>query len=149
MTELSLVSSVAITTAKVAAVATASALAAEKVIERNNTVYFLVDGDGIVQYVGRTTNVKNRIAAHAKNPSRSGLEFQIVKSGLTLAEAKGLEQVLMIENHTINTANRMNNQINGISPLNRKLGVYMEATRGIVDFSWNFLSNEALYWLGQ
>ena len=55
----------------------------------------------------------------------------------------------MIENHTINTANRMNNQIYGISPFNKKLGVYMEAARGITELSWNFLSNEALYWLGQ
>lgn len=51
----------------------------------------------------------------------------------------------MLEHHTINTANKMNNQINGISPFNRKLGVYMEAGRGALSYLENQISNEILY----
>ncbi|MCL2137801.1 MAG: hypothetical protein FWH40_09875 [Coriobacteriia bacterium] len=33
----------------------------------------------------------------------------------------------MLQYHTINISNRMNNQINGVSPLNKNLSVYLEA----------------------
>lgn len=48
--------------------------------------------------------------------------------------------------HTINTANKMNNQINGISPFNLKLGVYKESAVGMLGYAWNQASNEILYW---
>jgi hypothetical protein len=69
-------------------------------------------------------------------------------TGLNALEARGIEQMQMLSHHTINTANRMNNQINGISPFNPKLGMYMEAGRGAVAYLGNQISNEILYWTG-
>ena len=63
-------------------------------------------------------------------------------------QARGLEQIAMLEYHTINTANKMNNQINGISPHNKSYGVYMEAGRGVARYLENKVSNEILYWTG-
>lgn len=40
----------------------------------------------------------------------------------------------------------MNNQINGISPFNPKLGVYKEAAVGMLSYAWKQVSNEILYW---
>ena len=42
----------------------------------------------------------------------------------------------------------MNNQINGISPKNKKIGIYMEAAKGALGYTWNQVSNEVLYWTG-
>ena len=42
----------------------------------------------------------------------------------------------------------MNNQINGISPHNKSLGIYMEAGRGVAGYLSNLISNEILYWTG-
>ena len=42
----------------------------------------------------------------------------------------------------------MNNQINGISPSNKNLGMYMEAGRGVAGYLENQISNEILYWRG-
>lgn len=139
----------------VAGVSTAAAVtsaAAEKSYQKkmqpNNTVYRLVDSGGQTQYVGRTTNVAAREEAHRKNPSRKDLTMEIIAPNLNYFEARGLEQIAMLECHTINTANRMNNQINGISPFNRSLGAYMEAGRGVAGYLGNQISNEILYWTG-
>jgi hypothetical protein len=45
----------------------------------------------------------------------------------------------------------MNNQINGISPSNKLLAIYiyMEAGRGVAAYLENQISNEALYWAGR
>lgn len=69
-------------------------------------------------------------------------------TGLNAIEARGVEQIQMLVHHTINTANKMNNQINGISPFNSKLGIYMEAGRGALSYLGNQISNEILYWTG-
>ena len=49
-------------------------------------------------------------------------------------------------NHTINTANKMNNQINSVSP--KYWGAFKELALGILNYGWNQMSNEILYWTG-
>ncbi len=120
----------------------------ERKNRKNNTVYRLVDSCRQTQYVGRTTNVDARKNAHKQNPDRANLQFEVIASDLNYYEARGLEQLAMLECHTINTANRMNNQINGISPSNKSLGIYMEAGRGVAGYLGNQISNDILYWTG-
>ena len=55
----------------------------------------------------------------------------------------------MGEISTLNTANRMNSQINGIGPGNRLLNTYMEAGRGVASYIENQVTNEMLYWIGR
>jgi hypothetical protein len=43
----------------------------------------------------------------------------------------------------------MNNQINGISPLNPSIGVYMSAAKGALKYLENRIENEYLNWTGQ
>ena len=113
---------------------------------KNHTVYGLQDpSTGKIEYVGRTTDPAKRAAAHKSNAARQHLEMVPLATGLNAIETRGVEQIQMLEHHTINTANKMNNQINGISPFNRKLGVYMEAGRGTLSYLENQISNEILY----
>lgn len=138
--------------ASVSTVAAVTTAVAEKVVEkttkRNNSVYVLKDEKGTVQYVGRTTDVAKRAKAHKANPARAGLELEVIQPNLNYAEARAVEQAAMAYYHTINTANKMNNQINGISPFNAKLGIYKEAAVGMLGYTWNQVSNEILYWTG-
>ena len=132
-----------------AAAAVTSAVAektVEKIANRNNSVYVLKDDTGTVQYVGRTNNVSRRRAAHSANPARAGLEMEVIASGLNLPEARALEQAGMAYYHTINTANRMNNQINSVSP--KYWGAFKELALGVLNYGWNQMSNEILYWTG-
>ena len=117
-------------------------------LPRNHTVYGLVDSNGNTQYVGRTTNPEKRENAHANNPQRSHLNFVPIATGLNAIEARGVEQIQMMYHHTVNTSNKMNNQINGISPRNPNLSMYMEAGRGVLSYLENKISNEILYWSG-
>ncbi len=94
------ISSAAVTTSlTIAAVATAVTIGAttaahvaerieKKTERRNNSVYVLRDATGTVQYVGRTNNVAARKAAHDANPARTGLEMEVIASGLNLPEAR-------------------------------------------------------------
>lgn len=152
------ISSAAVTTSlTIAAVATAVTIGAttaahvaeriEKKTERwNNSVYVLRDATGTVQYIGRTNNVAARKAAHDANPARTGLEMEVIASGLNLPEARALEQAGMAYYHTINTANKMNNQINSVSP--KYWGAFKELALGTLSYGWNQMSNEVLYWAG-
>ena len=117
-------------------------------LPRNHTVYGLVDSNGNTQYVGRTTNPEKRENAHANNPQRSHLNLVPIATGLNAIEARGVEQIQMMYHHTVNTSNKMNNQINGISPRNPNLSMYMEAGRGVLSYLENKISNEILYWSG-
>ena len=137
----------------VAGVSTAAAVTsavAEKTVEktakRNNSVYVLKDDTGTVQYVGRTNDVDRRRAAHSANPARAGLRMEVVASELSLSEARALEQAGMVYYHTINTANRMNNQINSVAP--KYWGACQELALGTLNYGWNQMSNEILYWTG-
>ena len=118
------------------------------VLPRNHTVYGLVDSNGNTQYIGRTTNPERRQASHANNSYRSHLTFVPIATGLNAIEARGVEQIQMMYHHTINTSNKMNNQINGISPFNPNLPMYMAAGRGALSYLENKISNEILYWTG-
>ena len=146
---------VAASVGKVVLAATGAAVVSEIVektydnLPRNHTVYGLQDpSTGKIEYVGRTTNPAKRAAAHKNNAARQHLEMVTLATGLNAIEARGVEQLQMLVHHTINTADKMKNQINGISPFNRKLGVYMEAGRGVLSYLENQISNEILYWTG-
>ena len=54
------------------------------------------------------------------------------------------EQAGMAYYHTINTVDKMNNQINSIAP--QYWGVYKELAKGVLDYGWNQMTNEILYW---
>ena len=115
----------------------------------DNTVYKLVDSSGKTQYVGRTKNVTARKNAHNNDPNRKHLKMIIIEPNLNYYQARGLEQIYMLYYHTKNTKDRMNNQINGISPSNKLLNAYMEAGRGAISYLDNQISNEILYWSGE
>ena len=119
---------------------------AEKNAQTNNSVYVLKDETGAVQYVGRTNNVEKRKVAHNSNPARAGLEMEVIASGLNLYEARALEQAGMEYYHTKNTLNKMNNQINGVSP--KYWCAFKELAKGVMNYGWNQMSNEILYWTG-
>lgn len=76
------------------------------------------------------------------------MNFVPIATGLNAIEACGVEQIQMMYHHTVNTSNKMNNQINGISPRNPNLSMYMEAGRGVLSYLENKISNEILYWSG-
>ena len=118
--------------------------AVDKSTRQNNSVYVLKDSAGEVQYVGRTNNVEKREAAHRANPLRDELEMVVIASGLNLPEARALEQAGMVYYHTINTANKMNNQINGVAP--KYWDAFKEVALGVLKYGWNQMSNEILYW---
>ena len=145
--------SVATTAAVVATVSATAAVVANEIeksadqtSKNNNSVYVLVDDAGAVQYVGRTVNVKKREAAHRANPFRHGLRMDVLESGLSLKQARALEQAGMAYYHTINSANKMNNQINGVAP--KYWGVYKPIALNALKYGWNKMTNEILYWTG-
>ena len=107
----------------------------EKRTAQEYTVYKLVDSTETAQYVGRTKDLKARKAAHERNPDRAELTLVIIKDNLTMEEARGLEQYYMNYYHTLNRDNAMNNQINGISPKNKKIKIYINAAK-------NYLGNQ-------
>ncbi len=144
---------IAATAGKVALAATGAAAISkavenkyEKRMQPNYTVYRLVDYNdgGKTKYVGRTVNVAARQNAHANDPSKAGLSFEPIASGLNYYQARGLEQIAMLEYNTRSALNR----INGISPQNRNLNAYMAAGRDVAHYIDNQISNEILYWTG-
>ena len=116
--------------------------------EKIYSVYRLVDENGDTQYVGRTKNEVKRKEAHKSNPFRRDLDFEVLATGLDYYEARGMEQILIMEYNTINTANRMNNQINGISSKNTLWVLYMEAGRGALKYMGNRISDDVLDLIG-
>ena len=89
------------------------------------TVYALKDSAGVVQYVGRIKNPVARKRWHTL--MKPGLAFKRLDENLTYAEARGLEQMYMIQYDTVHKGSFMNNQINGISPNNPRAGEYFLA----------------------
>ena len=73
-------------------------------------------------------------------------KMEVIASGLNLPESRALEQAGMAYYHTINTANKMNNQINSVSP--KYWGAFKELALGTLNYGWNQMSNEILYWTG-
>lgn len=65
----------------------------------------------------------------------------------SVAEALSqLQRAIAHTRHTINTANKMNNQINSVSP--KCWSVFKELALGTLSYGWNQMSNEILYWTG-
>jgi hypothetical protein len=128
-----------------AALSMTAAIALNATLPRNHTVYRLQDGDKTL-YVGRTTSIEKREKAHnAPGSKTAGLEMVIIKPGLTSLEARGLEQIEMLE---YNTKNYLNS-INGISPRNENRDIYMHFGRQVAQYLGNTISNEILCWTGQ
>jgi hypothetical protein len=133
-----------------AAVVAAGAVAhtAEKVLKKRLTqtysVYFLQDENGVIKYVGRVTDsgYDARMRYHA---STRGLTPKYRISGLSYAEARGLEEIGMMECHTLNALNPQNNQIHGISSINKNIDFYLEAA---CNYLWNRAEGTLLDILG-
>ena len=70
----------------------------------------------------------------------------MIASGLSLPKDRALEQAGTAYYHTINTANKANNQINGVSP--KYWDAYKSVASGVLDYGWNQMTNEILYWTG-
>ena len=106
---------------------------------KSYSVYFLEDQNGTIQYVGRVTDegYSSRMAYHYA--TRNLTPAQRI-SGLSYNEARGLEELGMIQCHTLNAKNPINNQIHGISIRNRKGEIYMNA-------ACNYLFNRAENWV--
>jgi len=138
--------SVAIASTTVSAVAYTQEELAKKSGSKNHSVYVLKDADQNVQYVGRTSNIQARAAAHSTNPNRANLEMEVLATGLSYGEARALEQAGMIYHHTLNTADKMNNQVNGISP--KFWGDFILVAEGTINYAWNNMTNEILCWAG-
>ena len=126
---------VATTALKVAVLAEAAAIAAKARENKQNqtySVYFLEDDNHAIQYVGRVTDsgyssrMKHHEATKHLTPAKR-------ISGLTYEQARGLEEIGMIECHTLKPKeNFINNRIHGISSSNPKYGEYMRAGRNCI-----------------
>ena len=115
--------------------------------QKTYTVYRLVDPlTQKTEYVGRTSDPVSRENAHKNSVLRGHLTFIIIESNLDKETARGLEQYYMNYYHTKNTENKMNNQINGISPTNPKAIIYFQAA---LKYFENQVSNEFLNWAGK
>ena len=62
-----------------------------------------------------------------------GLVLAFAARGLTRDEARGLEEIGMIQCHTINTLNSLNNQIHGIAWSNARGETYLQAAYAYLD----------------
>ena len=104
-----------------------------KKYSRGYTVYFLEDDSHVVQYVGRVTDVgyPARMAYHLKTKN---LTPQYTVSGLRYDVARGLEEIGMIQCHTLNALGPKNNKIHGIGLHNPSAELYMRAA---IDYLFN------------
>ena len=103
-------------------------------------MYFLADAYGNIRYVGRVTDrgFRDRMTYHRIT---RGLRLAKRVSDLTYAEARGLEEIGMIECHTLNPTNPQNNQIHGISAKNPRGDMYIQAAS---DYLLNRAENSLL-----
>ena len=85
-------------------------------------VYTLVDDDGIVRYVGRTKNLKQRLKNHEKSVKNGSLSLGSYVSNLTYSQSRSLEQTLMVYYHTREWLDECgNNSINGVGKGNKNI----------------------------
>ncbi|MDA7025189.1 DNRLRE domain-containing protein [Bacillus sp. CLL-7-23] len=96
---------------------------ARRVKQAKHSVYVLKKGKKVV-YVGRTKNLKQRAAAHRKN--HPDAEFRKKRSGLTYAQARGLEHRYYLK---YGGKKKLRNKIRPISKKNKKYKHYMSASR--------------------
>lgn len=94
-----------------------------------HSVYTLVDEVGDVRYVGRTTNVAARKAAHLRDQVRGAWTMEVVHSGMTRSQARGLEEILFMKHGEFKL---LDNKIRPISFYNPMRSRYLTA-------GWNFL----------
>ena len=89
-------------------------------------VYFMMDSDGIVRYVGRVVqeNLEQRTSFHKRT---KGLKDFYFINNLTWDQARGAEEAGMLYFHTIHRGIPYNNQIHGISKSNKNYQIYMDA----------------------
>ncbi len=123
----------------------------QKTDDRIYSVYVLYDSSFTIRYVGRTKKVEARKNAH-KNSFRGDLHFFEVFSNLSIGEARGLEQVLMLYCHTLaprGTQGWLGNFINGINWFHPSRDIYLGEAQKFLDYVWNQVSNEALNWAGK
>ena len=115
----------------------------EKKNAKSHTVYQLRNNTNQeIEYVGRTVDLPSRERYHKQTKPNHTLE--VIKSNLTQKEARGLEQIAIIQYSTKNALNK----INGISPNNKNLGLYMRAAQDVArQYFKNTIHNEALYWM--
>lgn len=94
---------------------------------REHNVYVLREqATKIVRYVGRTKDKDATERRHKANPARTDLKFDPVVENVTKEEARGLEQMLIIDCRTLRRGNYMYNQINGVSAKNPKYKLYWD-----------------------
>ena len=103
------------------------------------SVYFLEDDYGIIRYVGRVTDVgyNSRMAYHKET---KGYLPSYRISGLSYAEARGLEEIGMIECHTLNPGQPGYNQIHGIGERNINGSLYMSSALSKIE---SYIQNKA------
>lgn len=100
-------------TAAIITAATAALVA--KVIRGTQHVYILTDpnDDNLVKYVGRTNDPARRMAEHKcdqNHPERANYEMIVIASGLTIREARFVEQ-LLISSFTLGYLENARNEI--------------------------------------
>ena len=120
---------------------------AEKTEGKSYSIYVLIDEDDKVQYVGRTSDVEKRKAAHERNPHRKGLKFVVIASDLNYEQSRAFEQAAMAFYHTINTVDKKNNQINGIKPTD--WDIYKMLAEFTLKYGYNQMTNEIMFWIEQ
>ena len=123
----------------VGVLAGAAAVYAESTSQQQRTysVYFLGDERGVIQYVGRVLDSRfdQRMSYH-----KLTRKLTLVKriSNLSYIQARGLEEIGMIQCHTLNPENPINNQIHGISENNPLGETYINSA---VEYIGNRLEN--------
>jgi predicted GIY-YIG superfamily endonuclease len=90
----------------------------------SHSVYVLTK-NGKVVYVGRTKNIVSRRNAHKRGKHRDAT-FNVVKTNLTYAEARGLEHRLYLK---YGGKKKLRNIIRPISRKNKKYKYYMSVSR--------------------
>ncbi len=96
----------------------------------NHNVYTLYDPlTQKIEYVGRTTDLPATKYRHRQNPYRRHLELDEIAMNVSKDTARGLEQMIIESCRTLNkdTNNPINNQINGVSPRNKKRDLYWDS----------------------
>ena len=91
----------------------------------SHNVYVLRDSEQKVQYVGRTNNVDAPVNRHKNNLARSNLRMEVIYPDITKEQARVLEQAYIFMCNTLNKENKMNNQINGLSPNYENIELYI------------------------
>ena len=104
------------------------------------SVYFLQDKDGIIRYVGRVTDKGYDARMRYHEITKNYTPYLRVQ-GLSYEVARGLEEIGMIACHTLNDPSKGSNKIHGISPLNKKGFIYMNAA---LDYLLNRAENKLL-----